>query len=58
MSLDPLRNEEDIKEYVDIRLGPMGEIGDCVANFDGETIGVFNGEYTTKTDECIDNKVN
>ena len=23
----------------------------------GETIGVFNEEYTTKTDECIDNKV-
>ena len=43
MSLDPLRNEEDIKEYVDLRLGPMGEIGDCLANFDGETIGVFGG---------------
>ena len=43
MSLDPLRNEEDIKEYVDLRLGPMGEIGDCVASLDGETIGVFGG---------------
>ena len=43
MLLDPLRNEEDVKEYVDLRLGPMGEIGDCVANLDGETIGVFGG---------------
>ena len=49
MLLDPLRNEEDVKEYVDLRLGPMGEIGDCVANLDGETIGVFAVSYTHLT---------
>ena len=43
MSLDPLRNKDDNREYADLRLGDIGELGDCVADFDGEDISVFGG---------------
>lgn len=40
---DPLRTTDNEKEYETLRLGPVGDFGDTLAEFEGGSIGVFGG---------------
>ncbi len=40
---DPLRTNDERKEYAQLRLGSVGDLGDVVADFEGGSISVFGG---------------
>ncbi|SVC59259.1 uncharacterized protein METZ01_LOCUS312113, partial [marine metagenome] len=40
---DPLRTNDERKEYAQLRLGPVGDLGDVLADFEGGCISVFGG---------------
>lgn len=40
---DPLRTNDERKEYAQLRLGPVGDLGDVLADFEDGSISVFGG---------------
>ncbi|MEC9366118.1 MAG: hypothetical protein VX695_03565, partial [Chloroflexota bacterium] len=40
---DPLRESDSSKEYAELRLTSMGDLGDSIADFEDGTIQVFGG---------------
>ena len=40
---DPLRESDSSKEFAELRLTSMGDLGDSIADFEDGTIQVFGG---------------